>query len=103
VVWQPACDARHRESCLDQLRRPIDPEALAGIDPARAGRDMLAHLAETVRAPGTGEVNWTIAPCPTTGWSHLVWPELPAAATMTALADNLSYICRLKSDDPATA
>ncbi len=79
------------------------PDALDGIDPARAGKDVLPYL------PNLGDVinrfttNWTVAPCPTPGWAELVFPELEADEAYDRLWTQVAHVCRLDTDDPEAA
>ena len=79
------------------------PDALDGIDPARAGKDVLPYL------PNLGDVinrfttNWTVAPCPTAGWAELVFPELEADEAYDRLWTQVAHVCRLDTDDPEAA
>jgi aminopeptidase len=85
------------------LTGPASPEALAGIDPARAGRDLLPYL------PNTGDVvnrrtsNWCVAPAPTVGWATLVYPDLAPGDAYERLWEVIAHICRLDEDDPVEA
>ena len=85
------------------LNGPSAPEALDGLDPARAGRDLMPYL------PNSGEVlnrrttNWCIVPCPTVGWAKAVYPELEPDAALERLWEAMIHICRLETDDPAAA
>src|SRR5262249_27527665 len=64
------------------LAGPSVPGALDGLDPARAGRDRLPSLPETMRVIADRLVNWTIVPCPTAAWAALVFPELDGPAAL---------------------
>jgi aminopeptidase len=45
-------------------------------------------------------VNWTIVPCPTSGWATVVHPDLDPEAALERLWDEVAHICRLDADDP---
>jgi aminopeptidase len=85
------------------LNGPAAPGSLEGIDPARAGRDVLPYL------PNTGEVvdrrttNWCVAPAPTRGWATIVYPELSEDDAYERLWNEIAHVCRLDVDDPAAA
>jgi aminopeptidase len=85
------------------LNGPAAPGSLEGIDPARAGRDVLPYL------PNTGEVvdrrttNWCVAPAPTRGWATIVYPELSEDDAYERLWSEIAHVCRLDVDDPAAA
>ena len=85
------------------LSGPHAPLALEGLDPSRAGQDLLPYL------PGTGEVvnkrttNWCIVPAPTPAWAQAVYPDLDPDEAYGQLWDSVSHICRLDADDPEAA
>jgi aminopeptidase len=79
------------------------PGALDGVDPARAGRDQLPSLKESMRVIAERQVNWTVVPCPTLGWARLVYPELDEAGALGRLWQEVAYTCRLDEDDPIAA
>jgi aminopeptidase len=85
------------------LSGPHAPSALEGLDPARAGRDLLPYL------PGSGEVinkrttNWSIVPAPTTAWARAVYPDLDAEDALDRLWGAIVRICRLDTEDPKAA
>jgi aminopeptidase len=85
------------------LTGPAAPEALAGIDPARAGRDLLPYLRNTGDVVNRATTNWCVAPAPTPGWASLVYPDLDPAEALERLWDAIAHICRLDEDDPAAA
>ena len=79
------------------------PDALEGVDPARAGRDLLPRIKESGPIILGRKVNWCIAPWPTPGWARQVHPDLPAEAAFEKLRDELFHVCRLDGPDPAGA
>ena len=81
----------------------VAPEAMAGADPARSGRDRLPWLAETGAVVAARATNWTIVPCPHPGWARIVYPALPEAAAYERLWRELWHCLRLDEPDPATA
>jgi aminopeptidase len=81
----------------------IDPAALEGVDPVRAGRDALPAQAETGRVVNERTTNWTILPHSTPGWARLVHPDLPEAEAVERLWQELEHVCRLDEPDPAAA
>ena len=85
------------------LSGPQAPDALRGLDPARAGRDRLPYLAETSEVVNKRTTNWTIVPAPTPEWAEIVYPELDRPQAYERLWDDVAHICRLDSDDPAAA
>jgi aminopeptidase len=85
------------------LNGPAAPDSLAGIDPARAGRDVLPYLATTGEVVNARTTNWTVAPAPTPGWAAVVYPDLEQDAAFDRLWEEVAYICRLDADDPEAA
>jgi aminopeptidase len=85
------------------LSGPHAPRALAGLDPARAGRDLLPYLPETGDVVNRMTTSWCIVPVPTRSWAELVYPELEREAAFEQLWADIAHICRLEADDPAEA
>ena len=85
------------------LSGPQAPDALRGLDPARAGRDRLPYLPETSEIVNRRTTNWTIVPAPTPEWAEIVYPELGEQEAFEKLWDAVAHICRLDADDPAAA
>jgi aminopeptidase len=85
------------------LNGPSAPTALDGIDPARAGRDLLPYLPNTHKVVDASTTNWCVAPGPTAGWARLVYPELDADAALDELWRAIAHVCRLDEPDPAQA
>src|SRR5436190_3651326 len=54
---------------------PVDPDALHGLDPARAGCDRLPTLKETLKLIADRSTNWAALPCPTPAWARVVFPD----------------------------
>src|SRR5262245_44728519 len=51
-----------------------DPAAAEGLDPARAGRDVLPFVAEIVEVVNAQTTSWTAAPYPNPAWAQQVYP-----------------------------
>jgi aminopeptidase len=85
------------------LTGPADPEALAGIDPARAGRDLLPYLPNTGDVVNRATTNWCVVPAPTPGWAHLVHPDLEPEEAYERLWSEIAHVCRLDENDPEAA
>ena len=85
------------------LNGPSAPEALDGLDPARAGRDLMPYLPNSGDVVNRRTTNWCVVPCPTVGWAHAVYPELEPEVALERLWDAMIHICRLESDNPAGA
>jgi aminopeptidase len=81
----------------------VPPGLLAGLDPARAARDRLPGLPETLKMVDDRSVAWTISPFPTEAWARVVFPELDPAAAIKALWRDIEHVCRLDEPDPAEA
>src|SRR5262245_7878153 len=60
------------------LSGPHAPNALDGVDPARAGRDLLPYLPQSGAIVNARTTNWSIGPAPTSAWAEAVYPDLPA-------------------------
>jgi aminopeptidase len=85
------------------LSGPHAPSALAGLDSARAGRDLLPYLPETGEVVNSMTTSWTILPAPTHAWAASVYPELEPDAAYERLWEAIAHVCRLDADDPAQA
>jgi aminopeptidase len=85
------------------LSGPHAPRALEGLDPARAGRDLLPYLPETGEVVNRMTTSWNIVPVPTPPWAELVYPELDAEQGHERLWEDVAHICRLDADDPNEA
>ena len=85
------------------LSGPHAPSALDGLDPARAGRDLLPFLPEVGEVVNRMTTSWCIVPAPTRSWAEIVYPELGREEAYEALWEAVAHICRLESDDPAAA
>lgn len=85
------------------LGGPSSPEALEGIDPARAGRDLLPYLPITGEVVNRRTTNWCVAPAPTRGWAKLVHPDLDVEEAYERLWTSIAHVCRLDDEDPEAA
>jgi aminopeptidase len=85
------------------LSGPHAPLALDGLDPARAGRDLLPSLPETGEIVNRMTTSWCIVPAPTRSWAELVYPGLDGEDAFVKLWEDVAHICRLDADDPAKA
>jgi aminopeptidase len=81
----------------------VPPGLLDGIDPARAGRDRLPSVVESLKIIDDRSVAWTISPFPSRAWAQTVFPELEPTAAVDALWRDLEHVCRLDEPDPADA
>jgi aminopeptidase len=85
------------------LSGPHAPRAMEGLDPARAGRDLLPYLPETGEVVNRRTTNWTIVPVPTADWAEAVYPELPGDEAYECLWEAVAHVCRLDTADPEAA
>jgi aminopeptidase len=85
------------------LSGPHAPTALDGLDPARAGRDLLPYLPQTGEVVNARTTNWTICPGPTPDWAQAVYPDVPSDEAYERLWAAIAHICRLDADDPVAA
>ena len=81
----------------------VPPGLLAGIDPARAGRDALPALAENFEVINAKTTNWTVVPWATPEWARLVHPGVDEETAMARLWEQLIFVLRLDEPDPAEA
>jgi aminopeptidase len=81
----------------------VPPGLLAGIDPARAGRDALPSLKENFDVINAKTTNWTVVPWPSAEWARLVHPGLDDDAAIAKLWEQLVYVLRLDEADAAAA
>ena len=79
------------------------PHALAGVDPERAGRDLLPRVKESTEVVMARTTNWCIASWPTDGWARQVHPALAPAAAFERLRRELAHVARLDEPNPADA
>jgi aminopeptidase len=88
----------HRGASIS-LTGPVAPGLLNDLDPARAGRDQMPFLKETVKVVNDRTINWTAVPCPTTAWAQLVFPDLEPDAALDRLWEQILHVMRLDEDD----
>jgi aminopeptidase len=81
----------------------VQPGALAGLDPSRAGRDLLPSLKENFTVINAQTTNWTVVPFPTAVWAAAAHPDLNAEAALEKLWKEVAHVCRLDEPDPAAA
>ena len=80
-----------------------DAAAAAGLDPARAGRDVLPFVAEIPQVVNDRTTSWTAGPYPSASWAAQVYPGLSPEAALDRMWDELRHVCRLDEPDPVTA
>ncbi len=91
------------EGARISLRGGLGAEALEGVDPRRAGLDLLPYVSNTAAVINEGTTNWCVSVVPTPTWARTVYPELEPEAAYTALWDAVAHVCRLDTADPAAA
>jgi aminopeptidase len=79
------------------------PNALEGLGPQRAGRDMLPRVKETNVIVNERTVNWTIVPYPTIPWARLCYPDLGDEEALERLWEEVRHVTRLDEPDPLEA
>jgi aminopeptidase len=85
------------------LSGPHAPHALDGLDPGRAGHDLLPYLPETGEVVNRMTTSWCIIPVPTPSWAELVYPDVDRDEAHELLWEDIAHICRLDEEDPAQA
>lgn len=85
------------------LSGPHAPHALDGLDPARAGRDLIPYLPESSEVVNRMTTSWCIVPAPNRSWAELVYPDLGREEAYEKLWEDVAHVCRLDADDPTTA
>jgi aminopeptidase len=85
------------------LSGPVAPKIMDGIDPELAARDMLPAIKESIVVVNERRTNWTIGPCPTSGWAELVHPSLDRGSALERLWEQIARVCRLDEPDPVAA
>jgi aminopeptidase len=85
------------------LSGPVAPKLMEDVDPERLGLDMLPAVRESIALVNDRTTNWTIAPCPTSGWAELVYPDLDPSAALERLWQQVAHVCRIDEPDPVAA
>jgi aminopeptidase len=85
------------------LHPMVPPGTLAGIDPARSGRDALPSVKESFDVINEGTTSWTVAPSPTEAWAAIAYPDVEPGRALERLWEDLVPILRLDEPDPAAA
>ena len=83
----------------------VGPNAAAaeGLDPARAGRDVLPFVAEIPMVVNDQTTSWTAAPYPNPSWAKQVYPGLSEEEALERLWDELRHVLRIDEPDPVAA
>jgi aminopeptidase len=85
------------------LSGPVAPRVMDGVDPGLLGLDMLPSVREGMAVINKRQTNWTVAPCPTSGWATLVHPRLQAAQALERLWQQVAHVCRIDESNPVAA
>lgn len=85
------------------LSGPHAPHALSGLDPARAGKDLLPRQKETSEVVDRMTTSWCLIPVPTRPWAELVYPDVDPDEAYDRLWEAIAHVCRLDADDPTKA
>ena len=83
-----------------------DPNALAGIDPARiAGFQRINQtvLEPLNRARGSLQRQWSVVGAPNPAWATSVFPDVAEAEAIELLWSAIFRACRIDQDDPVSA
>ena len=102
-IGQRMLDLGAMRSANISLSGPPAPGLMDDIDPARAGKDRLPQVPESLQMIHKGYLNWTVGPGPTPVWARLVYPDLDGEAAYTRLWDELAHVLRLDEPDPVAA
>jgi aminopeptidase len=89
--------------CRISVAPHTPPGVLDGIEPRRAGLDQLPSVPEHLTVINDKTTNWCVVPWATHDWARVVYPELDADAALARLWEDLTYVLRLDSDEPALA
>ncbi len=89
------------KAALVAITGPTEPGLFDDLDPARAGKDRLPAVKESLTIVNERSVNWTIVPFVTEAWARLVRPDVPVEEAYATLWDEIIHVCRLDEDDPA--
>lgn len=81
------------------LTGAADPSVYDGVDPARLAAQPLDLAQATRRVLMSGDVTWTVAAAPNTGWAAQVFGE----PDLDALWDKVAVVLRLDEPDPVAA
>ncbi len=81
----------------------VQPGGLAGLDPTRAGKDLMPALKENFAVINAQTTNWSVIAYPTPGWAAAAHPELEPDAALALLWDEIAHVCRLDEPDPGEA
>ena len=102
--WTERHLAYGEQRCARIMLHPtVQPGGLAGLDPVRAGKDLMPALKENFQVINARTTNWTVVPYPTPAWAAAAHPELDADAALAQLWKEVAHVCRLDEPDPSAA
>ncbi len=102
--WTERHLAYGEQRCARIMLHPtVQPGGLAGLDPVRAGKDLMPALKENFQVINARTTNWTVVPYPTRAWAAAAHPELDADAALAQLWREVAHVCRLDEPDPSGA
>jgi aminopeptidase len=81
----------------------VDPDAFAGIDPARMGVAMKTQaiaFSSIQQQISSGVIPWTIAALATPAWARKVFPDKAPDEALTALWEHIFHATRVDTPDP---
>ena len=92
------------QKCARIMVHPtVQPGGLAGLDPARAGKDLMPALKENFTVINARTTNWSVVAYPTPAWAAAAHPELDPEAGLALLWDEIAHVCRLDEPNPGEA
>jgi aminopeptidase len=81
----------------------MDPDAFAGVDPARMGMAMKAQaiaLSSIQKQLSANVIPWVVAAIATPAWARKVFPNKTSDEALTALWDHIFHATRVDTPDP---
>jgi aminopeptidase len=81
----------------------VDPDAFAGVDPARMGMAMKTQaiaFSSIQQQLGSGVIPWLVAAIATPAWARKVFPDKTPDEALTALWDHIFHANRVDTPDP---
>lgn len=91
----------HDGAAAIKLTGPTAPHALDDLDPTRVAHASVPSFLGDLDLEAL--VNYTIVPCPTSGWASALRPELPTDEALAALWVDVAFVCRLDESVPTAA
>ncbi len=102
--WTERHLAYGEQHCARIMLHPtVQPGGLAGLDPSRAGKDLMPALNVNFTVINARTTNWTVVPYVTPAWAAAAHPDLEPDAALAQLWDEIAHVCRLDEPDPSEA